>query len=196
MYTLNTSVGITARAVRFKALVSTASSSLSLVGQWRPQPEWVTEASVRPAVLWHMERLRRWPCQPTSLPVSQLAKTEGVFFCCLDMKQTKAGLRSSLVVRLQPCRRTQRDSEICMNKVVGRRETDRKQRVRELVEARCPPQSRPGCLVARSNQTWCHRQLNLDLMGGFGRGGHFPLPRISLGAPAIERERQRETEAG
>lgn len=37
---------------------------------------------------------------------------------------------------------------------------------KELVEARCTPQSRPGCLVASSNQTWCHRQLNLDLKGG------------------------------
>lgn len=77
--------------------VPTAPSKLSLVGQQQPRPERVTEVSVDPAVLWHMVRFRRWPCQPALLPARQLAKTERVSLS--TAVTVKAGLRSSLVVR-------------------------------------------------------------------------------------------------
>lgn len=45
-----------------------------------------------------------------------------------------------------------RSGNLCEKKVRDR-EKGSEERERELVEARCTPQSRPGCLVARSNQT-------------------------------------------
>ncbi|TKS68014.1 Nuclear factor 1 X-type [Collichthys lucidus] len=76
--------------------------------------------------------------QPTS---QDREERESSHCCCRgDEEQRKAGLRSSLVVRPRPCRRRDREKR-------------REKRERELGEARCTPQSRPGCLVARSNQT-------------------------------------------
>lgn len=86
----------------------------------------------------------------------------------------------------------------------GRTESNREKRKREFVEAHCTSQSRPGCLVAHSNQTWCHRQLNLGLEaakggGGWGvleKGGHFPLPRITLWEQEWERVRKGKSGEG
>lgn len=64
------------------------------------------------------------------------------------------------MVRAQLCRRKEREREGEKENAgrVGKKsgkdgEKWREKRERELVEARCTPQSRPGCLVARSNQT-------------------------------------------
>ncbi len=45
--------------------------------------------------------------------------------------------------------------------------------------------SRPDCLVAHSNETWCHRQLKLNLRVG---GQSWSLPRITGGRWDCERE--------
>lgn len=72
-----------------------------------------------------MERFRRWPCQPASPPASQLAKTEeeSLPTAVGARSERKAGLRSSLVVRPQLCRKSEGDRGACMKKVRG---TERK----------------------------------------------------------------------
>lgn len=133
-----------------------------------------------------MERFRRWPCQPALQPASQLAKTEG------ENLPTAVSARSTAKEKLVwgalwwwdlSCAGRLRNRVKHVWKSKRHWEKGREKKGRELVEARCTPQSRPDCLVARSNQTWCHRQLNLDLKGGLsGEGGvTFSLPRITLG---------------
>lgn len=55
-------------------------------------------------------------CSPTSQDRGRESS-----HCCRHKKQRKAGLKSSLVVRPQPCRKRERDRGTCMNKV-GRTE--------------------------------------------------------------------------
>lgn len=117
-----------------------------------------------------MERFRPRPCQPALHQASQLAKTEGESFL------TRVGAEKSWPEELSggeasaiAGKRAQKIA--CIKRVKETRKTGELKKDTELVEARCTPQLRPRCLVARSNQTWCHWQLNLDLKGGKGGSG-------------------------